>query len=102
MTETDTHTVGGVVLDENLRLTLHEVCRLCEAREELIVEMVHEGIVEVSARTEKRWVFSGDAVMRIQTALRLQQDLHVNVPGAALALELLDEIERLRRRARVR
>lgn len=100
MTDKDTHTVGGVVLDENMRLTLNEVCRLCEAREESIVEMVHEGIVEVSAHGEERWVFSGDAVIRIQTALRLQQDLRVNLPGAALALELLDEIERLKRRAR--
>jgi hypothetical protein len=30
----------------------------------------------------------------------LQQDFDVNLPGAALALELLEEIERLRRARR--
>jgi hypothetical protein len=32
----------------------------------------------------------------VRRALRLQHDLELNLPGAALALELLDEIERLR------
>lgn len=100
MRKPETRTLGGIVLDEHLRLTLTEVCTLCEAREELIVEMVHEGIVEVFVESPQQWVFSGDAVIRIQAALRLLQDLRLNLPGAALALELLDEIERLRRRPR--
>jgi chaperone modulatory protein CbpM len=32
--------------------------------------------------------------------MRLQQDFGVNLPGAALALELLEELERLRRAQR--
>ena len=42
---------------------------------------------------------------RAQKALKLVRDLRVNWPGAALALDLLDEVERLRveqRRVRVR
>ena len=36
---------------------------------------------------------------RIQRVIRLQHDFEVNLPGAALALDLLEEIERLRRSA---
>ncbi|HRP35895.1 MAG TPA: chaperone modulator CbpM, partial [Gammaproteobacteria bacterium] len=32
-----------------------------------------------------------------QVAMRLHHDLDVNLPGVALALDLLEEIERLRR-----
>ena len=34
---------------------------------------------------------------RARTALRLQRDLEINLPGVALALELLEELDRLRR-----
>jgi len=35
-------------------------------------------------------------LLRVQTTLRLQRDLEVNLAGAVLALELLDEIKQLR------
>lgn len=88
--------IGGQLLDEHVRLTLTDVCRICGAREETVVEMVREGVVAPADAAEKPWIFSGLAVTRIRTTLRLQQDLHVNLAGAALALELLEEIERLR------
>ncbi len=90
--------VHGDLLDERLRLTLDELCRVCKVEEHVVVEMVHEGVVEVVTSRRDQWIFAGTAVPRIRTALRLQQDLDVNLPGAALALELIDEIERLRRR----
>jgi chaperone modulatory protein CbpM len=34
------------------------------------------------------------------TAIRLQEDLGVNLPGAALALDLLERIEQLQRQLR--
>lgn len=85
-------------MSEHLEFTLHEVCRLCGTREEIVIEMVLEGVVDRLHSTETEWIFSGTSVARIQTALRLQRDLDVNLAGAALALELLDEIRRLRQR----
>jgi chaperone modulatory protein CbpM len=92
-------TLGGEILDERAVISLHEVCRICNAREETIVELIREGIVDPRPDPQAKWVFSGASITRIQTALRLQQDLHVNLPGAALAIELLDEIRRLRARS---
>jgi chaperone modulatory protein CbpM len=37
-------------------------------------------------------------VRRVEIALRLQRDLQVNLAGAALALDLLEETQRLRAR----
>jgi chaperone modulatory protein CbpM len=39
------------------------------------------------------------AVTRLRTAHRLQRDLHINLAGAALALDLLEEIKTLKRNA---
>ena len=88
----------GVVLDEDLRLTLHEVCEVCGLEESIVVEMVSEGVAEPVDEASGRWVFSGAAVVRLRTARRLQRDLHVNLAGAALALDLLEEIRNLKSR----
>lgn len=96
MSERDTLT--GVVLDERVTLTLREVCEVCGIDESIIVEMVKEGVAEPSRGSSGRWVFSGLAVARLRTAQRLQRDLHVNLAGAALALDLLEEIRALESR----
>lgn len=88
--------VKGVVLDEEVRLTLSEVCDACGVEKTVVIEMVHEGIVEPIDDSSSHWEFTGVAVARLRTAFRLQRDLEVNLAGAALALDLLDEIDALR------
>tara|TARA_R110002111_G_C6006607_1_gene374037 strand:+ start:7782 stop:8105 length:324 start_codon:yes stop_codon:yes gene_type:complete len=88
----------GIVAEEQEMLSLAELCRCCALPAEQVISMIEQGLVEplepgISA---SRWQFSGDSVLRIQTVLRLQRDLHVNLEGAVLAVELLDEIKVLR------
>jgi chaperone modulatory protein CbpM len=90
----------GTVLDEKLTLTVREVCEFCGVEESVLIEMVNEGVVEPLDEGAARWRFSGVAVARVRTAQRLQRDLHVNLPGAALALDLLEEIRALKARRR--
>jgi chaperone modulatory protein CbpM len=87
----------GMVLDESLTLSLSEVCEVCGIERAVVVEMVREGVAEPVDASAPHWEFSGIAVTRLRTAQRLQRDLHVNLAGAALALELLEEIRVLRR-----
>jgi len=87
---------SGVILDEHLTLTLREVCEVCGIEESLVVEMVKEGIAMPVDEDQARWEFTGVAVTRLRTAHRLQRDLHVNLAGAALAIDLLEEIASLR------
>lgn len=89
--------VSAVLLDESVDVSLDELCSLCRVSEELVVEIVAEGIVEPRGAERGQWRFSGVAMVRVQRVARLQQDLGINLPGAALALDLLDELERLRR-----
>jgi chaperone modulatory protein CbpM len=89
--------VHASLLDDSAEFTLAEICVACSVPEQLVVEIVAEGIVEPAGPGRSQWRFSGVAVTRIQRVIRLQREFEVNLPGAALALELLEEIERLRR-----
>jgi chaperone modulatory protein CbpM len=89
--------VNARLLDETAQFTLAELCAVCAVPEDLVVEIVAEGIVEPTGAGPTHWRFSGVAAVRVQRVVRLQREFEVNLPGAALALELLEEIERLRR-----
>ena len=89
--------VRALLLDESVELTLAEICSSFSVSEQLVIEIVAEGIVEPAGSDRSQWRFSGVAVTRIQRVIRLQREFEVNLPGAALALDLLEEIERLRR-----
>ena len=95
-----TEPIPGHLLDDSIEFTLDEICRIVGVQEQLVVEIVEEGIVEPFGSAPSQWRFTGVAVTRIQRVIRLQQEFEVNLPGAALALELLDEIERLKRGGR--
>ena len=96
MRRRDMQPIAGTLLDERAVFTLHELCHACSVHAELVIEMVEEGVLEPRGRGPAEWRFSGSAVTRAQRALTLARDLRVNWPGAALALDLLEEIERLR------
>jgi chaperone modulatory protein CbpM len=90
----------GIVLNEELQLSLSELTRLCGITDELVGLMVDEGLLHPRGRHPKEWSFSGIELRRARRALRLQRELELNLAGAALALDLLDEVEALRARIR--
>ncbi|TKB27041.1 MerR family transcriptional regulator [Desulfopila sp. IMCC35006] len=84
------------VLDDSTTWGITEICTLCRVENELIHEMVNEGVLIPEGSSPETWRFNGLAVKRIQVTLRLQNDLRVNLPGAALVLDLLEELDELR------
>lgn len=92
--------LSGEVLEEDVELTLGELCRACQLPAERLFELVEEGVVEPLGREPARWRFRGVSVHRVRCAMRLERDLGVNLAGAALALDLLEELDALRERLR--
>lgn len=86
----------GVILDEEMECDLHDLCRLCNISAETVREMIDEGLINPPGREPGQWRFTTVEIRRIQVTQRLQHDLRVNLPGCALVLELLEEIQRLR------
>ena len=90
--------ITGFILEEQTELSLADVCRACAAQADRIVELVNEGVLAPAGAAPDYWRFTGIHLHRARIALRLQNDLGVNLAGAALALELLDELDNLRAR----
>lgn len=90
--------VTGVVVDERTELTLGDVCRACAVHAEWLVALVEEGVIEPEGSDQTSWRFSGAQLRDALKVARMQRDLGVNLAGAALALELIAEIEALRER----
>lgn len=97
----DTDILNGIVVEEELELSLAELCRACDVPAESLLGLVDEGILEPRGRDPLQWRFGGASLRRARTALQLQRDLDINLAGVALALDLLQEAERLRARIRV-
>jgi chaperone modulatory protein CbpM len=100
MSHGETPDLTGVLLDERILLDLEEMCRACEAEPELLVAMVEEGLLEVRGTAPQSWRFPAVDVRRARLACRLHRHLDLNLPGVALALELLEELQMLRARVR--
>lgn len=95
-----THEYRCTVLDDTMTWGIAELCDLCRVDRDLVHEMISEGLLTPQGTSPETWRFNAVAVKRIQVTLRLQNDLRVNLPGAALVLDLLEEIDELRARIR--
>lgn len=82
-------------------LTLAEISQCCGVTAETILVLVAEGVLAPLGRLQREWRFAGNDLVRARRALRLEQDLGVNAAGAALAIELMEELEQLQRRVRL-
>ncbi len=90
--------INGQIAEE-AEFTLAELAAATGFSAEDILRLVDEGII-TPVSEEPKPVFTGQCVPRVRTVVHLRRDLGVNLAGAALALDLLDEIERLQQRLR--
>ena len=90
--------ISGIVVEETELFTLSELSEACGRPTEWILALVDEGIIEPTYSNLKERTFRGRSLRRARIVQHLQSDLRVNLAGAALALELLEELEILRKR----
>ena len=93
------------VMEDITELTLSDLCRACAAQTDIIIELISEGVIDTTdapkSQLPEHWRFTGLHLHRAKVAMRLHRDLGVNFAGAALALELMDEVQALRAKLRV-
>jgi chaperone modulatory protein CbpM len=102
MTSSEDQALSGAILEESALLTVKDLSRMCAVDERHIVEFVEEGVLNVVEINASEWHFTGATLRRARLALRLERDLEINLAGVALALELMEELERLRRQLQAR
>jgi chaperone modulatory protein CbpM len=97
---TDANDLQVHLLDERDWINAMEVCQLCRIDLTAVVELADLGLVSPRGYEPEQWQFPATALARLRTASRLMRDLGLNVSGAALAVELLEEQHHLERRLR--
>jgi chaperone modulatory protein CbpM len=88
--------LAGTIIDEQTEVTLDDLSVFCSVRRERIVALVEEGVIEPKSGGSKEWRFAGHSLRRAAKALRLQQDLEIDLAAVALVLDLLEQIDTLK------
>lgn len=98
MSKETTPVLSGVLLDDTTTVTLDELGSLCSVQREQIVLLVDEGVLEPLGQQQTEWRFTTASLNRARIAIRLQQDLGINLAGVALVLDLMTENDALHAR----
>jgi chaperone modulatory protein CbpM len=84
------------LLDETTWVRVEELCARVHVERQWIVELVEIGALEPRAGdAPDAWAFAIADVLRVSAMRRLVDELGVNLPGAAIILELVEERRRL-------
>jgi len=99
MTRQDQILTVEVVDSEGSTFTLREICERGSCHAEFVIKLVNYGIIAPVEDTPEagQWQFDVAALSRLRKAMRLQRDLKINLPGLAMSLDLLDEVQEMRR-----
>lgn len=87
--------VKGIIIETQTPLSLNELAQAMNIHIEIVIEMVENHLVEPSGQTPENWQFDDVCFRRVRRAVSFHQDLEINMPGIAMALDLLDKIEHL-------
>jgi chaperone modulatory protein CbpM len=82
------------ILDLAQRLDFEELRAACRVEAAWLDQFRAHGGLDETGRGDRN--YSAIHILRIRRALRLERDFELNMPGVTLAMDLLDEIERLR------
>jgi chaperone modulatory protein CbpM len=90
----------GQMLDETVWLECSDFCATLQIERRWVVELVDSGLLEPRGADPEVWSFPASAIVRVRAVERLVNDLGVNLAGAAVILDLLEERRRLLGRLR--
>ncbi|RRQ22242.1 chaperone modulator CbpM [Thiohalobacter thiocyanaticus] len=94
----ETDALTGLLLDEAAELGLAELCHACQVHADFVIRMVEEGLLVPRGRNPAQWRFPAVALHHARLALRLEQDLDVNLAGSALVIDLLEQLRQANQR----
>jgi len=85
-------------IETDQELTLDEICEACTITKDFVVELYDYGALDPKGISIEVWRFSPEHIQKVKTILRLQNDLDVNLSGALLAVDLMQQIEDMQNR----
>ena len=89
--------LAGVVLDE-VALTVEDLARACAVEPRWIMERVEAGVLGSASLKSVEWRFVSADLARARRLAALERDFDANQELAALVVDLIEEVGRLRER----
>jgi chaperone modulatory protein CbpM len=88
----------GTPLDESTWIEVGDFCAWLSVERHWVAGLVEAGVLEPRGAVPECWSFPASDLQRVRATARLVHDLDVNLAGAAVILDLLEERRRLTRR----
>ena len=88
----------GTPLDESTWVEVGDFCAWLHVERHWVASLVEAGVLEPRGAAPESWSFPASDLARVRALARLVRDLDVNLAGAAVILDLLEERRRLERR----
>lgn len=95
MANSDAQEIVVEVLEGPAEFSFGQLCNICQVTPELLRILVNEGVVTAEGERPSHWQFAAASVTRVRRARRLRNDLELDFSGLALALDLMEERDRL-------
>lgn len=92
--------VSGQLLGDEFELDFAAVVQACRLERKQVISLVESGLLEPRGERPATWR-RGTGLMRARLTQRLTHDLGINVEGAALIVEILEERDAMRKRMRM-
>lgn len=90
-----------MIVDGDLELSVDDICHSCDITPEFIQSLIEYGVIQPKGYSLDNRRFDQIELQRVHRLLRLQNDLEVNLPGAALAIDLMDQMVELKAKVEV-
>jgi len=91
--------VSGELIDE-ATLSLEELARACSVESDWVVERIESGLLADGSPYMASWRFTSRDLARARRMCRLERDFEAAPELAALAVDLIEENQRLKERLR--
>lgn len=93
-------TLTGMLIGDEAVLSVRDMTSACGVEIQWIVELVNEGVLAPQGNSETAWRFVAADLIRVRKLARLARDFETSVSAAAVMLDLIEEVARLRTRLR--
>jgi chaperone modulatory protein CbpM len=90
--------IQGLPLEDYAWIEVGDFCAWLSVERHWVVSLVEAGVLEPRGAAPEAWSFPASDLARVRAAARLVRDLDVNLAGAAVILDLLEERRRLEHR----
>ncbi len=88
------------VVDEQHYFDLDHFANACGQSPEWVLQLIEYDILPERIVNVKQYQFLGEDVTRARRAYRLQRDFDASLTAVAMMLDLIDELQKLRREAK--